>query len=261
VIARWFESLTAVPMGIVVVGGFVTVTVLVGYVVARLTPQSVREQHNELAGFILAVIGVIYAVLLAFVVIDVWDRFERAETRTYDEATSLTTVYRDAGSFAGGSSVRAGLREYVGLIVDDEWPRMREGERSPEARAAVEQVDLAVRQLPVKTPRDQDVQDQMLQAMDAALADRDERLSSDATGIGAVMWFVLISGALITVSFTYLFGFKHSLMQHLMTGSLSLLIGLILFLALALEYPYRGGLIVSPEAFENALSVFKLIGS
>ena len=47
----------------------------------------------------------IYAVLLAFVTIGVWERFEAAEARSYDEAAALTAIYRDAGSFERGGEV------------------------------------------------------------------------------------------------------------------------------------------------------------
>ena len=35
----------------------------------HLVPPSLREEHNDVAGFIYAVLGVAYAVLMAFVVI------------------------------------------------------------------------------------------------------------------------------------------------------------------------------------------------
>jgi hypothetical protein len=47
-------------------------------VVQRLVPVTVRREHNDVAGFIYAVLGVIYAVLLALVVIAVWEQFDRA---------------------------------------------------------------------------------------------------------------------------------------------------------------------------------------
>jgi hypothetical protein len=81
-----------------------------------------------------------------------------------------------------------------------------------------------------------------------------------ATGINGIMWAVLIAGAVVTVGFTYLFGFKQTIMQQLMIGSLSILIGLVLFLTVALDYPFKGGIVVQPEAFENALWVFRAIG-
>ena len=57
--------------GILVVGGVCLVAVGGLEVVQRLVPAASRQQHNEVAGFIYAVVGVIYAVLLALVVIAV----------------------------------------------------------------------------------------------------------------------------------------------------------------------------------------------
>lgn len=246
--------------GIVIVAGFLALSLAFGNFIARLVPARVREQHNDLAGFILAVVGVIYAVLLAFVAIGVWERFEQAETRTYEEATNLTIVYRDAGSFSNGPTLRAALRDYVRDVVEDEWPKMQKGERSVSARLLVESVDRDVRNLKADTPEKVNIQARMLEAMDLALDDRDSRISEEATGISTVMWVILILGAFVTVGFTFLFGFKQTIMQQLMIGSLSILIGLVLFLTVALDFPFRGGLTVSPEAFENALYVFGTIG-
>jgi hypothetical protein len=260
-IVRGFEALPLFALAVVVVGGFVAISMFLGYVFERLTPQSVRRQHNDLAGFILAVLGVVYAVLLAFVAIGVWERFEAAEARTYDEASNITVVYRDAGSFAQGQQLRHAIHKYVEILIGDEWPRMRAGERSSEARVLVESIDASVRALAVTSPRLQNIQSQMLSAMETALADRDMRLSMDATGINSVLWVVLLLGALVTVAFTYLFGFQHTVMQQVMIGMLSFLIGLVLFLTLAFDYPFRGDVSIGPDAFENALRVFAYIGS
>jgi hypothetical protein len=257
---EWLESLPTAGSGIVIVGGFVVATLIVGYLVGKLAPREIRIEHNDLAGFILAVIGVIYAVLLAFVTIGVWERFQQAEARTYEEAGMLTIIYRDADSFPQPGALRAALRAYTLAVVTDEWPRMERGERLVKADAVLEDVDRMVRNLPVTSQAHQDVHDQMLAALNTALIDRDARISEDATGINGIMWFVLISGAVITVGFTYLFGFRHNVMQQLMTGSLGLLIGLVLFLTIALNYPYRGSIIVGPDAFRSALQTYSQIG-
>jgi hypothetical protein len=47
--------------------------------VQRLVPTEVRQKHNDVAGFIYAVLGVVYAVLLALVVIAVWEEFDAAK--------------------------------------------------------------------------------------------------------------------------------------------------------------------------------------
>jgi len=259
-VIAWFESLNTWATFVVIVGGFCLATATVGFIIGKIAPRNVREQHNDLAGFILAVIGVVYAVLLAFVTIGVWERFSAAERSTYHEAGQITIVYRDAGSFPAGHRLREALRAYVEHVISDEWPKMRNGQRSVEARQMLEAVDLDVRQLPVTTPALAGIQQRMLDALDQALSDRDMRISMDSTGINGVMWFVLVAGALVTMAFTYLFGFKETIMQQLMIGLLAVLIGMVLFLTVALDYPFRGGLTVTPEAFENALQVFGYIG-
>ena len=55
--------------GTVVVFLAVTLSIAGLVLVRRLTPLSVRQEHNEVAGFIYAVVGIAYAVLMAFLVI------------------------------------------------------------------------------------------------------------------------------------------------------------------------------------------------
>ncbi|MBV8116613.1 MAG: DUF4239 domain-containing protein [Candidatus Eremiobacteraeota bacterium] len=257
---EWIESLPTAGAGIVIVGGFVAATLVVGYIIERIAPREIRIEHNDLAGFILAVIGVIYAVLLAFVTIGVWERFQQAEARTYDEAGMLAVIYRDADSFPQRREIRDQVRAYTEAVVSDEWPRMRRGEDSVDADRSLERVDRLVRNLRVTSQSQQDVHDQMLAALNTAQIDRNSRLSEDSTGINGIMWVVLVAGAVITVAFTYLFGFRRNVMQLLMTGALGLLIGLVLFLAVALNYPYRGSITVPPHAFEAALNTYNEIG-
>lgn len=249
----WLESLPTILAGIVVVGGFVLTTMLFGYLVSALTPGEIRAAHTDRAGFILAVIGVIYAVLLAFVAIGAWERFEAAEVRSYDEAQALGTIYRDAENFPSGAALRALIKVYARSIIDVEWPDMRNGEKTEISPALMERIGRGVRALNPTSPRLQNLQGRMLVAVETAWNDRQTRLTIDFMGINPILWVVLILGAYITVSFTYLFEWDATVMQQLMIGGLSLMIGLVIFLVLALDYPFRGSMAVSPDAFESLL--------
>lgn len=257
----WLESLPTVLAGIAVVGGFVVIALAIGYLVATSTSREIRTAHNDRAGFILAVIGVIYAVLLAFIAVGVWERFHLAESRTYEEAGAIATAYRDAGSFTEGVRLRATLQAYVRSVIFHEWPRMAAGERSQISNELLEDADRQVRSLAVSSARLADIHQQMLAAMDTALMDRQTRLTIDSGGISSIMWTVLILGAFVTVAFTYLFGFDQTLMQELMIGGLSFLIGLVLFLIMALDYPFRGSISVEPEAFRSLLETLNALRS
>lgn len=249
----WLESLPTVLTGIVVVGGFVLTTMVLGYLVSALTPKEIRAAHTDRAGFILAVIGVIYAVLLAFVAIGVWERFEAAEERSYDEARALATIYRGAENFPHGAALRSLIKVYAQSIVDVEWPDMRNGEKTSISDALMERIGRDVRGLAVTSPGLQNLQARMLVALETAWNDRQARLTIDFIGINPIMWMVLIVGAYVTVAFTYLFGWDATVMQQLMIGGLSLMIGLVIFLVMALDFPFRGSIAVGPDAFEALL--------
>ena len=68
--------------------------IVVGHtVVQRIVPSHLRQQHNEVAGFIYAVLGVIYAVLIALVVIAVWEDYAAARDTVEREASELDDVF------------------------------------------------------------------------------------------------------------------------------------------------------------------------
>lgn len=256
----WLESLPTTAAAIVIVGGFVVLSLVVGYIVARFTSDEIRKAHNDLAGFILAVIGVIYAVLLAFIAIGVWERFEVARERTYDEAAALSTIYRDSEAFPQGERLRHEVRDYTESVINVEWPKMHSGEEFRLPSPLLERTAGTIRSFQVTSMRLQNIQAQMLSAIDSALADRDARLTVDSRGINGIIWWVLLIGAVVTIGFTYLFSFQRTIMQAVMVGSLSLLIGLVIFLTIALDYPYRGSISVQPEAFHAALDNYDIIG-
>ncbi len=252
----WFEGLPFIPGAIVVIGGFVFLSLLCAGLVARFVPHELLAQHNDLTGFIFAVVGVMYAVILGFIAIGVWERFSVAESRTFDEASSLVTVYRDAAMFSGGARIRGRLRAYVETEIDVGWPALEAGKQSMPAANSIERLSREVRAVIPSNDRERGLYPLMVTAMDSALIDRDARIAEDTTGLRNIMWFVVFAGGFITIGFSYLFGFRQTAMQTAMIGTLALLISLIIFLTMSLDYPFRGAIHVGPEAFERAQYVF-----
>ena len=84
---------------ILIVGRIPLLAVAGALLVRRWVTVEVLERHNEVAGFIYAVIGVLYAVLLGFTAIIVWERFNEAQTNVEKEANDLGDLFRDAQAF------------------------------------------------------------------------------------------------------------------------------------------------------------------
>src|SRR5918997_6166645 len=95
---RRYSDVMSVVYGVLIVGGACLAAVAGLTLVQRLVPVTIRMEQNDVAGFIYAVLGVIYAVLLALVVIAVWEEFGRARVTVESEANALP---RSSGSIIG----------------------------------------------------------------------------------------------------------------------------------------------------------------
>jgi len=258
------QNVTSLPLAagaVLFIGAIVALAMLGAVLVHRLVRHDVLVVHNEIAGFILAVIGVVYAVLLAFLAIGVWERFEGAEQRTYEEANQLSVLYRRADEFSDFHVIRAELKHYARAVITDEWPKMAHGESSADAGTTLERIAYQVRHLQIRSMGEQNGQSAMLQALSVIETDRDDRLSMGATGINTFLWTVLALGGVVTIGFTYLFAFENIPLQVTMIGALAFALALVLYLIAALDFPFRGEVSVTPEAFRNALANFGAIGS
>lgn len=255
----FFESLPLPLAAVSVVGGFVIVSVALARLVHRFGPREMMREHNELTGFTFAVVGVIYAVLLGFIAIGVWERFTSAEENTFVEASGLMAAYRDASAFPEAARIRSDLRAYTRNIVVRVWPAMHEAQERTLNDSRAELLAKEIAEVRPRDERESSLQQHMIASIASSYAAREQRLTEDATGLNGVMWTVVIIGGFITVAFTYLFAFKDSMMQTAMIGTLALLIGLVIFLTMSLDYPFRGAISVSPEAFERALVTYDTI--
>jgi predicted outer membrane protein len=224
-----------------------------------LTPFAVRRENNDVAGFIYAVLGVAYAVLLAFSVIAVWERFEAAKEAADREGNELAEIYWLANRFPNSErrQVQELARSYAQVVIDEEWPMMEDAQASPQAWALLDQLRESMQNFEVSTAADQVLYNQGLSRVHDLGDARRTRLLDANAYVPAVLWVVLISGGVITVSFTYLFGLEKTWPHVLMVGALTFVIASVLFTTYALEYPFRGEPRVTPDALELYLQHFE----
>lgn len=243
--------LFVVALPVVAVGG--------ALLVRRVVGAEVLARHNDVAGFIYAVIGVVYAVLLGFTAIIVWEQYRSAQEVAEREANALADLYRDARVFPREvrDQVDLRLRTYAGLVIAKEWPAMAVRRSSPETRAAFDQLWQTYQAF---VPRD-DYQKtwyaESVTRMSALGDERRSRLLSVRAGVPGVMWAVLLGGGAVVIGFAFLFGTRNKWAHALMIAGLSLMIGLVLLSIVALDHPFLGITRVGPEAFEQVLGILR----
>ncbi len=169
-----------------------------------LVPATSRQQHNDVAGFIYAVLGVIYAVLLALVVIAVWEEFGRARVTVEGEANALAEIFWLAHRLPEpeGRHLQELTRSYAEEVVEEEWPRMAQGrtllmEDTGEVTPGWTLIDDIRATLQEIEPNTVAVQELYAEGLDQIqrLADaRRTRLVAAEESIPSVLWVVLVVG-------------------------------------------------------------------
>src|SRR3954453_2853130 len=145
-----------VTAGIVIIGSGLVFSGLMFGVKRRLRFRPV-EGHNDITGFVFATVGVLFSVLLAFVVIAVWDRFTATQESVSTEAATMVTAYRDTENFPEPERevAQAAYRTYANKIIATEWDAhgKLKVHTSPDLLNPLYRV---YREVPVKTPEQAD---------------------------------------------------------------------------------------------------------
>ncbi|HEX5700136.1 MAG TPA: hypothetical protein VFX77_05770, partial [Rubrobacter sp.] len=208
--------LLTVVYGVLVIGA-VCLTALAGLeLVQRLVPADSRRPHNDVAGFIYAALGVIYAVLMALVVIAVWEEFQTAAEIVEQEANASAEIFWLAYRLpeSEGAHLQELVRSYAEEVVHTGWPLMEQGEvplmtqvqETPAGWTLIDDIRANLQEIEPRTPADEQLYAEGLDQVQRLADARRLRLVAAEEGVPGVLWAVLIFGGMAAVGFTYLFG-------------------------------------------------------
>jgi len=213
------------------------------------------ELNNEVAGFKFAVVGVFYAVLLAFVVIAVWEDYRNTETAVRNEAKAIANLTQLSYALPepAGSGIRTPLIAYAEEVRRSEWPAMARGFPSVATAHVLAYLSEAVLEVRTGDLRELALYQQALRLLAVIEDNRNERLDSADGSVPLILWLALTGGAMITLGYPAFFGTSNLIAQTLMTAGLAALVALALIPAVLLDYPFTGDVGISSAPFDHAL--------
>ena len=223
-----------------------------------LLAAELKTQH-DVADPLSQVVGMMFAVLLGFMVGDAMQRFSTARSTTQQEAASLGDVFLLAEGLpaANRDRIRKLCIDYAEKVVKIEWPLLAEKKTSREAR---ESYVLLANECSTYSPVTQgqsNVQQTILPAV-VSLGDcRRLRVEALNNSLAPTLWLVLVIGGVATILFTYFFGAGNLKIQLLMVAIVTVVICLNIFLLVTYDDPFSGDVMVYPTAFETDLAVFR----
>ena len=245
----------------VMIAFIVLVAVLVSLIglalVRRTVPATRLAQHTDVAGYVYAVIGVIYAVILAFVVIAAWEEYRDAQAAVADEATAVLNLARMANGWPSGDrgNVESALIAYARQVVEVEWPAMARGDFAPAtATVTINQLWQVLNQSEAAAATKSASYEAAIAQLDTLGEARGDRVLLAQEGLPLSMRLILVIGAVVTVAFSYLFAVDDGWIHALMTASLAGLVALLLLLQYQLATPFQGVVAIEPTAMELVLA-------
>ena len=252
----WLYQIHPFWLGILIVGVLVGASLL-GLRLTRPLARRLRPAQNDFANYFFATVAVFYAVLVGLIAVASWGNYTTIDGIASSEAVSASDTYRDVESYppAVSEAVRSDLRAYVNFVIQQEWPAQRRGASVQHGgRLLLERVARRLTTFEPATSGQQIVHVQTLRDLDDLFSNRRLRFEAIDGHLPGLMWLVVLAGAAIMIFMTYFFSAESEPLHRLLTAALSLVIGLVIFLILALDRPLIGYVSIDPSSFEDALT-------
>jgi uncharacterized protein DUF4239 len=240
------------------VGTAVLFSLAVLWLIRKRLEKRDHRPSNDVMGFVYATIGVIYGVILGFVVITVWQEFQDATSRTDQEALTVANLIRLTPGLPESSRAEAEqtLVDYLDIVVTNEWPQMEadkplgdEGIQKINtlweiyAQAQAEQTDSAY------------FSEGLNQLTKLGTLRRERALTANES-LPAILWIVLVAGGGLTVAFAGGFSVESWGLHAWMVAALAGLIAILLLLVVELNQPFRGDIRVEDHSFRFVMEQF-----
>lgn len=222
----------------------------ISYVISPRTEHVPRKRFHEVGIAVFLQIGVIYAVMVAFVFTNVWDEFNKAGNSVHREALDLQNMADRAAYLPpeAANAVRAAIARYAESELNFEWPAMARRQASPETVNAFAQLFAAVAAVPNGDSLTYVTKNNLLSLVSDVRDMRALRLYQLNTDVPPWLWMLLIGSAALLVVFVMASVVGHHVAQSVLVGTFSAFLATILVTIHLLDFPFEGSIRINPQA-------------
>jgi hypothetical protein len=243
-------------MSLPVALAIVLVCTLLAGAVSRFVHHTIhielRRKHNEIGTAVFLQLGVIFAVLLAFVFSEVWSQYNEAGEAVQMECSALegAAVLASALPRPMAEPLLSAEQSYIRAVIGKEWPLMaRQRGETVTVAAKLTQIIQETARMQLSGAADLGTRQQLLGFLEQANTHRAERIFQISSGVPGLLWCLLIGFGVVLAAFVTMAGVDNgtALISFAMTFAAA--VAAILVLINLLDYPFEGALALGPEPF------------
>ncbi|MCX4579291.1 DUF4239 domain-containing protein [Streptomyces sp. NBC_01571] len=230
---------------------------LVVLVVALLRNRRAPEDEDpsetpDVIEYMTMMIGVVYAIVLGLAIAGVWEARSAAQDHVQTEAQALHEISERVRVYPADvrDRIRGDVNAYVGHVVTTEWKTMADhGRVTAQGGRLFDRIRADVTDYQPKTDFEAQAYQPLVDQVTAADTARNSRAESTGATMPGVVWFGLITGAVVTIGMVFALQIRRTRRELILAGLFSALIAFLLFLIWDFDAPYSRGIAASAEPF------------
>jgi hypothetical protein len=226
----------------------------------RILPKTVAAGHNSTLSPFLTCVALVYGPLLGFTVVVAWGHFSSAEANVANEASTLTTMYRQTLGMPvpEQTQMRELLRKYAKTVEGPEGNKQDVGSTPDTGQATLtEMYKVLAREQ--STTASNATSGGFLGQLTVLASDRNQRLLDAQPQRPGLLWAGLLLGGVVLVALSGFMRLESTPGHLILSSAIALLLGLLLFIVFWLDHPFENPLGITHAPFQQSLGAFDAI--
>ena len=252
-----FEFLFDLPLAITgpaIVGSLCLFAVMGMLLVRRrvLPGLRIHVEDSEFSGSLVQSVMVFYGLAVALIAVSVSQTYSDISKIVSQEATAVASLYRDVSCYPEPirAQLQQGLRDYLDYVIHKACPLQQRGQVPAGGVDLMNRFQKSLTGFEPSTEGQKLLHGETLRAYNQMIQARRLRLDAVGTGLPGVMWAVIIAGAVIGLSSTFFFKVEDARLHGILVTLLAAFMGLVIFMILALDRPFRGDLGIGSQPYQ-----------
>ncbi len=250
------QQIPTAVLGVLIISLSVLFAVAGVTLVQRRVPADQRKSRTTGLQQISAGLGAMFSVIVGFSAFLVLNKYHAAQLTVQSEAGDIEEIYKLAQPLSEPQreQIQGVAASYARVVVDEEWPLMRQGRWSSHADALADELRRRIQEgYKTSTGAEQQFFGEELDVIDDMDEDRETRLVYMRTGLPSILWVALVVLGMSIIGLTYLVGMESRRLHLITVGVLAMGISLVLFTIFVLDRPFGTDFRVGPQPFELVL--------
>ena len=252
----WLLNLPVLSMAVVVFAAIYLLTASIYWVVTRLAVNDRARAFKAISPGMLPPLGILFALLVGFIAVEVWNNFDRAKAAVATEASALRAVILLAGTFPEEQKARiyALINRHIDEAVNKEWPAMAQ-QRATLSTLPAALVEELHDTLNLKAADDSQraAQPEIVKALHTALDARRQRIVISESTVGGVKWVGILLQGFCTLVAIAMVHSDNRLACAITSTLFATGIAMSVLLIAAYSRPFTGEISVGPELLKQVI--------